>query len=357
MMSHGAIMNHLGVIAIGRNEGERLRRCLQSLVGRASTLVYVDSGSTDDSVAMAESLGVEVVALDMSRPFTAARARNAGFARLMEVNPSIRFVQFLDGDCEAADGWLALGVSTLEERPRTAVVFGLRREKYPERSIYNRIADVEWNVVIGQSHTKGGEVDACGGDAMIRVEAFREVDGYNPTIPAGEEPELCQRLRTKGWTVLRLVQPMTWHDSAMFHAREWARRHFRTGYGGMDFSTRFGKPGNDPFRGQIRSAWVWSVGWPLFTVLGTTLGAILGGWMAALAVALLLGLLPIVQTGRIAWKNRAGADGDLRAAVAYGASTMLGKPFQAAGHLLYLRDHRAGRHARLIEYKGQAARA
>src|SRR4051794_41357127 len=107
---------------------------------------------------------------------------------------------------------------------------------------------------------------------------------------------------------------MTWHDSAMFHVREWARRQFRTGYGGMDFSTRFGKPGNDPFRGQIRSAWVWSLGWPLALVLGVALGAILGGWAAALAIGLVLGLVPIAQMSRIAWRNRSRADGDWRAA-------------------------------------------
>src|SRR4051812_26981123 len=96
----------VGVVAIGRNEGERLRRCIDGLVGRGVSIVYVDSGSTDDSNAMARSREVEVVELDMSRPFTAARARNAGFERLSRINPGVRFVQFLDGDCEIADGWL-----------------------------------------------------------------------------------------------------------------------------------------------------------------------------------------------------------------------------------------------------------
>ena len=56
----------------------RLRQCLLS-VGSA-TIVYVDSGSTDGSIACAQSLGVESCPeLDLSIPFTAARARNAGF--------------------------------------------------------------------------------------------------------------------------------------------------------------------------------------------------------------------------------------------------------------------------------------
>ena len=153
---------------------------------------------------------------------------------------------------------------------------------------------------------------------------------------------------------------MTWHDSAMFHVREWARRQFRTGYGGMDFSTRFGKPGNDPFRGQIRSAWVWSVGWPLILILGVILGTTFGGWVAGLAVSVVLGLAfpsradgpgsPLAESlpsgwrltdGRSLWRlHRAG-----QAVPGRGAP-----PLPPRIHL------EPARHARLIEYKGQAAR-
>ena len=76
-------MTRVGAVAIGRNEGERLRRCLTSLLQQIARVVYVDSGSRDDSVAVAQSLGVKVVVLDTSAPFSAARARNAGFDALL----------------------------------------------------------------------------------------------------------------------------------------------------------------------------------------------------------------------------------------------------------------------------------
>src|SRR6516225_10405432 len=117
-------MSAVGVVAIGRNEGERLRRCLDVLVGQGATVVYVDSDSSDDSVVQARARGVEVVELDMSLPFSAARARNAGFERLLRIDPEVRFVQFLDGDCEVAEGWLERGRRVLEEQPGAAVVFG-----------------------------------------------------------------------------------------------------------------------------------------------------------------------------------------------------------------------------------------
>lgn len=71
----------VAAVAIGRNEGARLVACLESMVGRVDPIIYVDSGSTDNSVAEARARGAEVVELDMSIPFTAARARNAGAAR------------------------------------------------------------------------------------------------------------------------------------------------------------------------------------------------------------------------------------------------------------------------------------
>ena len=76
-MSDSAL-HQIAVVVIGRNEGERLRQCLMSIDKGVAGIVYVDSGSTDQSIALAESLGAQVVELDASIPFTAARARNVG---------------------------------------------------------------------------------------------------------------------------------------------------------------------------------------------------------------------------------------------------------------------------------------
>ena len=128
-------------------------------------MVYVDSGSTDGSVALARSMGAEVVELDLSIPFTAARARNAGFERLEQVAPGIDLVQFIDGDCDVAPGWLERAADAMAGRPKVAVVAGRRRERHPDRTLYNRLADLEWDSPIG-------EADGCGGDAMVRASAF-----------------------------------------------------------------------------------------------------------------------------------------------------------------------------------------
>jgi glycosyltransferase involved in cell wall biosynthesis len=108
-------MSNLGVVIIGRNEGERLIRCIQSLNVYIPFCVYVDSASTDGSIESAKNLGVCVIALDMSKPFTAARARNVGFEAMMKLFPHIEFVQFVDGDCEVLPGWPKAGIEFLQQ--------------------------------------------------------------------------------------------------------------------------------------------------------------------------------------------------------------------------------------------------
>jgi len=179
-----------GVVAIGRNEGERLRQCLSS-ASAAEVIVYVDSGSSDDSVEWALRHGVAVIKLDLSRGFTAARARNAGFARIRELAPHIRYVQFVDGDCELVQGWPRHAIDFLEQNDDVCAVFGRRRERYPDRSIYNRICDAEWDVPVGKAR-------ACGGDVMMRSETLEIVGGYRSDFIAGEEPELCVRTTCGG---------------------------------------------------------------------------------------------------------------------------------------------------------------
>lgn len=216
--------SEIGVVAIGRNEGQRLISCLRSIRSATDAIVYVDSGSTDGSAAAAKSLGANVVKLDMSSPFTAARARNAGFAALMERSPALHFVQFIDGDCIMVDGWLDIAVAFLRQHDGIAAVCGRRREREPTASIYNLLCDLEWDTPIG-------EAIACGGDVLIRADAFQSVRGFRSQLIAGEEPELCVRLRERGWRIWRLDADMTRHDAAMKRFSQWWVRTVRGGYG------------------------------------------------------------------------------------------------------------------------------
>lgn len=356
-------MPDIGIIAIGRNEGERLRRCLASVVGRGWPVVYVDSASTDGSPAMARELGAEVVDLDMSIPFSAARARNEGMTRLLAVAPDVQYVQMVDGDCEVVDGWIERAKQELDANPKAAVVCGRRRERFPEASIYNRIADIEWNTPIGEARS-------CGGDAMFRVSAFQEAGGYDNSVVAGEEPELCQRLREKGWKVFRIDAEMTIHDSAMLRFGQWWKRSVRSGYGAMDVATRFRRGKDGLFVKQVKSANAWSAnfftaflvmlvvfplldlmhGWTSETPVRMVLRAVLG----VSAVVVLYVLAAGLQSLRIARGIRRRAP-DAKSALAYGVLTMIGKWANWKGHKQYLRDRKEGKLTRMIDYKSAGA--
>jgi GT2 family glycosyltransferase len=196
----------------------------------------------------------------MSRPFTAARARNEGFATLLKANPTLRFVQFVDGDCEVVDGWLETAATFLGTHPEHAVVCGRRRERFPERSVYNQQCDDEWNTPVG-------EAKSCGGDAMFLVSAFREVGGFRDGMIAGEEPELCFRLRSKSWRICRIDHEMTLHDAAMTRFGQWWKRTIRAGH---SYAEGAWLHGGSAERHKVREtvrALVWGGGIPLLIVL------------------------------------------------------------------------------------------
>lgn len=326
-------MTNVGIVAIGRNEGERLRQCLTSVVGKVARVVYVDSGSTDGSVELAVGLGVEVVELDLSTPFTAARARNAGFAHLLQVEPQIKYVQFVDGDCEIVEGWLDFAQQELETKSNVAVVCGRRRERFPEQSIYNQLCDMEWDTPIG-------EAKACGGDSMIRVAAFQQVGGFNSALIAGEEPELCVRLRLYEWKILRLNAEMTLHDAQMLHFSQWWKRALRAGHAYAEGASLHGRE-DGHWKKESKSIWFWGCYLP---VLAFGLAMPSGG----LSLLLLLGYPALFS--RIFIKQRRQNISSKHAAL-YAISCVLGKFAQVGGTLSFLRSKLLGTKSQLIEYK------
>jgi GT2 family glycosyltransferase len=331
-------MHAIGVIVIGRNEGQRLRLCLASVAGAAARVVYVDSGSTDGSPAAAREMGVDVVQLDTSIPFTAARARNTGMQRLQAISDrSIELVQFVDGDCEVEPGWLATAAAALADRPDVALVCGRRRERFLDASVYNRLCDLEWDTPIG-------EATECGGDAMMRAGVFDEVGGYDESLIAGEEPELCVRLRSRGGKILRLDAPMTLHDAAMTRFGQWWKRNVRNGHAFAEGAAMHGRTPARHWVRQARGNWIWGMALPAI--------AIAAAWPTR-GVSLLLLLAYPLQGFRIyLGARRRGRPS--RDAALMGVFYTLCKFPQAQGQARYVLSRWSGRRPRLIEYKGLA---
>ena len=325
------LLENVGVVVIGRNEGERLRMCFESFGGIIGRVVYVDSGSTDGSVGMARALGVDVVELDMRAPFTAARARNEGLRRLRERQPELAYVQFADGDCEVVAGWIENAAAWLDANRDVAVVCGRRRERHPRRSIYNRLCDIEWD-------TPAGEAKACGGDALMRIEALEAVNGYRSDLIAGEEPELCVRLRAAGWRIWRIDREMTLHDAAMTRFGQWWARNLRGGYAYAQGANLHGAGPERYCVHASRSIWFWALGVP-FAAAG------LAFWWQGWAIALLL-IYPLQVVRLAVGGGRSAGENWLRAGF-----LLLGKFPEMLGQARFLRHRYFGGQSRLIEYK------
>ena len=237
-------------------------------------LVYVDSGSTDGSVAAARAAGARVVELDPKIAFTAARARNEGVAALTAAGIAPDYLQFVDGDCTLDPDWLATAITFLDATPAAAVVCGRRRERFPEASVYNRLCDREWNTPIGRAR-------ACGGDALMRRAAYEDAGGFRADLIAGEEPELCVRLRAAGWQVWRIDAEMTLHDAAMTRFSQWWKRARRGGFAAASGAALHGRGPDRHGVAQISRALLWGLALPVAALFG----AFITPWTLALLLA------------------------------------------------------------------------
>lgn len=327
----------LSVVVIGRNEGMRLERCLRSVremtnPGGDVELIYVDSASTDNSLQVAESFGAKVLSVKPVRP-TAAIGRNAGWR--VAYSP---LVLFLDGDTILDPDFVISCLPAFEDQTVVAIC-GNRREIYPEQSWYNRILDLDWI-------SPPGVTDFCGGDALFRRTALVEAEGYDEGLIAGEEPELCRRLRGKGYKILHLDCPMTGHDLAMTRFAQYWKRATRTGYAYAQVSERF--RGSDlPFweedaaRNRSRALQI-----PLIFIAGVLGSLLLRNWIPFALMTCFFLLISIRSAMKAAWKTKG-----IPTLLIYGLHSHLQQIPIYLGQRQYRTDKRMGRVRGLIEYK------
>lgn len=325
----------LSVVVIGRNEGPRLRRCIESVlamepIAGGFEIIYVDSGSTDNSLAVAAGFGAKVLTLGSDRP-TAARARNKGWRAA-----SAPWVLFLDGDTILDPSFPGKAIEAAQDETIGAVS-GHRREIYPHASVFQRVLDLDWISPDGPS-------EFCGGDALMRRSALETAGGFDDDLIAGEEPELCARLRTRGYVVLHIDAPMTLHDLAIKHWAQYWRRACRTGYAYAQMAWRT--------RGQEIRLWTRESAHNKSRAPILILGicALLTGSFVsppAAAAGMLLGCFLVLRS---AWKSRWKSDNVL-SLLLYGIHSHLQQIPIFAGQMEFHIDLMRNRRRGLIEYK------
>ncbi len=330
----GGIPSRIAIVVIGRNEGPRLRRCLEPIAGGDIPVVYVDSGSADGSVKLARTLGTDVVELAPYLPFTAARGRNEGLARALALHPGVEFVQFVDGDCELVPGWLERGVRELSLDPRLAVALGHVRERERDRSVYNLLCDLEWAGPLG-------EVRSCGGNAMMRVDSLRQVGGFDPRLIAGEEPELSLRLRRAGWRLVRFDADMVLHDAAMTSFAQWWGRALRGGWAYAEGASLHGQSPEHHWIRENASILFWGSLLPA--------SAVLFAWPTHGATLLLFGAHALLWARIHSRSVRAGLS--RREARLQAFFTVIAKLPQAIGQMQFALLRLLGRRRRTIDWR------
>lgn len=330
-------MTLIAAIVIGRNEGARLERSLATLQGQVAPLIYVDSGSSDASVAVARAAGAVVVELSPDTPFTAARARAEGMEALQamaKAGSAPEYVQFIDGDCELVSGWLAAGLNAFSADPKLGLVTGWRTEMHPNASIYNALCDYEW-------HRPAGEIQTCGGDMLVRAQAYREAGGFRGDVIAAEDDEFCLRLGKAGWGLRRLPLNMTRHDAAMTRFSEWWQRAVRSGHG----FAQVGHLHPEFFVPERRRVWLYAGFLPVLAIMGAALHPFF-----SLVVLAIYGL-SFVRTAQGLKPGLSRAGLGRRAAFHHAFYLTLSKFPNFIGLLTYHLRRLRGADMRIIEYK------
>jgi GT2 family glycosyltransferase len=321
----GASSHRVGIVIIGRNEGERLRGALDSARRQSGACLYVDSGSADGSPELARRQGVEAWELDPAAPFSAARGRNEGFEQLLQRHPDLELVQFLDGDSVLSEGWIEAAAPRFAADPALAAVCGELREENPDASTFHRLCALEWTAA-------PGETTACGGNAMLRVAALRAAGGFRSDLVAGEEPELCLRLRRLGWRLERIAAPMASHDAGMSRFSQWWRRNLRAGSACAHGAWLHGTGPERYCVREVLANWLWGLAVPGAAVAGAALASPV--WLLLLAVYPAL-YLRIARAGRARGFSRSDAN-------LYARWVLLGKLPQALGQCRFLLERLTG---------------
>jgi glycosyltransferase involved in cell wall biosynthesis len=326
----------VSVVIIGRNEGQRLQRCIASVQqahwgALRHDIWYVDSRSTDDSLASAQALGAHTLVLPEG-PMCAAKARNLGWQAAEG-----ECILFLDGDTELHPDFVTHALLALEDGSLCAA-WGHRRESNPQQSLYTKVLDLDWIY-------PAGITPYFGGDVLVRRSALAQVGGFDGTLNAGEEPELCARLRAKGWKILHIDVPMTRHDLAVRSFKAYARRCYRSGIAYAEVTHRMQTLGDALWQHEARRDLVHGslyVVAPLLLALAFALHVLAGALLAVLGLAVLL---------RSAWRCRARAAGNAVLALQYALHSHVQKVPALFGQLAWMRAHARQQRLALVDYK------
>lgn len=235
-------MKKVAVVILSWNARQLLERYLPSVVEHTPTdladIVLADNGSTDDSVAYARSLGVEVLELPENYGF--ARGYNEAIKQLDH-----EYVLLLNNDVRVTPGWLPPLLTFIEEHPEVVSVQPkIRWDREPERYEYAGAEGgyMDW---LGYPFCRGRIFDTLelsreqygdepkkvfwttGAAMLVRRKEYVSEGGLDERFFAHqEEIDLCWRWNSGGYKLYVVPQSEVYHYGGASLSAENPRKTF-----------------------------------------------------------------------------------------------------------------------------------
>lgn len=210
--------NSLHIILPAYNEAENIKRCIstirKSIGDRNIPVTLVDNQSTDDTVSITKSLGVEVLQFD--EKLTIAELRNRGAAHV-----TADFILFIDSDMEVPVDWIDHFQKVQSEA--NADVLGF---------VVNVPASAPWFAKTWALRTNARretlqEIDFLPGhNIAVRRSFFEKVGGFSTDLRTSEDKDLVMRLKNAGARVFSAppIGIIHWGYEKTF--KEWTRKEY-----------------------------------------------------------------------------------------------------------------------------------
>ncbi|MEO0587980.1 MAG: glycosyltransferase, partial [Planctomycetota bacterium] len=246
------------------NRPARLEACIDALcamdyLAERYEIVVVDDGSPmrlDDAVARGAQGRVKARCIRQENQGPGgARNRGAREARG-------KWLAFIDDDCKPHKRWLSELAEGLREAP-TAMVGGdvvndLRADRCAEAS-----QQVMRFIYEYFNATPGDAQFFCSDNMAMSRELFAEVGGFrvNPACGFGEDRELCDRWRHRGYPRIFRPGALIYHYHAMT-LRKFVKQHFGYGRGGREYQLARAEDGRGPVPQEPLSFYFGLVGYP-----------------------------------------------------------------------------------------------
>lgn len=223
----------ISFIVIGKNEGWKLKLCFDSILNvvqkdeiNAYEVVYVDSRSSDDSIALAKTY-------PNIRVFLVTGECNAGVGRNIGAKEALgNILFFIDGDMELQPNFLKNVLCDNDKRLVYPFISGLHLDMLYDTSWKFRYSQLE-------NHPPCDEIwmITTGGLFMVERKYWEELGGIDTRLRANEDYDFGLRMFERGVKMCRKCQLLVKHHTTPYNLRStyvtWAkysavvfRKHF-----------------------------------------------------------------------------------------------------------------------------------